>query len=219
MKALIQKRFPILSLLTVAMLFSIALLVLRMKITNTPHFQFLVWNLFLATIPYAITTYLMGLRKTNLFTLTMAFSIWLLFLPNAPYIITDLLHLKISNTPMLWLDVLMISSFALNGLLLFHLSIQDFKTLLERHFNQTVVNITLIIVFFATGFGIYLGRFLRYNSWGILNRPQHMLMDILNIITQPKLHYGAWLFTICFGFFLGICFLIFNKLHLNLKKL
>ncbi len=219
MKTLIQKRLTTLSLLTMAMLFSIGLLVLRMKLTNTCHFQFLVWNLFLATIPYGVTTYLMSLKKTNRLTLAIAFCVWLPFLPNAPYIITDLIHLKISNTPMPWLDVLMISSFALNGLLLFHLSIRDFKIVLERHFNGTMVNITMLIVFFSTGFGIYLGRFLRYNSWEILNRSQHLLMDILNIITQPRLHYGAWLFTICFGFFLGICFLIFNRSHLNLKKL
>lgn len=207
---LFQKRFKILSLLFLSLSFCIALLYIRMKITQTMYYRFLIWNLFLAIVPYTITTYLVSLKKINLLKLSVYFIIWLLFLPNAPYIITDLLHLKTSGSTMLWLDVLMISFFAINGLLLFYLSLSDFKTLLKQHFNSTISYVIIFAVFFLTSFGMYLGRFLRYNSWEILSNPKHLFNDVINIIAHPFQHYNAWLFTLCFGLALSIGFLIFK---------
>jgi len=214
---LFQKRFKTLSLLTLSLSFCIALLVIRMKITQTMYFRFLIWNLFLAIVPYAITTYLVSLKKIRLIKLVVYFIIWLLFLPNAPYIITDLLHLKVSSSSMLWLDVLMISFFAINGLLLFYLSLLDFKAIVEQHLNTTTTHIIIIIVLLLTSFGMYLGRFLRYNSWEILSNINHLFTDIINILLLPKQHYNAWLFTICFGFALNIGYVVFKNIKTDIK--
>ena len=111
-KTLIFTRFKIFSLLSISMLLSMVLLIIRMKLTHSFFYLFLVWNLFLAVIPFTITTYLVSIPKLNKIGLVVWFSVWLLFLPNAPYIITDLLHLKISPNHLLWLDVLVVSSFA-----------------------------------------------------------------------------------------------------------
>lgn len=211
---LIKKRFKTFLFLAIAIFFSIALLLIRIKITQTPYFRFLLWNLFLAAIPYVITTYLLSLKKTSPYKLIIPLCIWLAFLPNAPYIITDLMHIKISSSPLLWLDVLMISSFAINGLILFYLSLLDFKTVLQLHFNKTLVHIIIITVLFLTSFGMYLGRFLRYNSWEILSTPKFLLRDILEIITQPTLHYNAWLFTFCFGISLSIGYTLFKRISI-----
>ena len=135
------------------------------------------------------------------------------FLPNAPYIITDLLHLKISPTHLLWLDILVIMSFALNGLLLFYLSIRDIKGVLQTFLNKKKVNYIITIVFFLTGFGVYLGRFLRYNSWEILSNPKYLFVDIINIVIRPLANQEAWLFTILFGLFLMLGNWIFTTLR------
>ncbi|WP_366140809.1 DUF1361 domain-containing protein [uncultured Algibacter sp.] len=105
-KQLLVNRFKIFSLLTVGMAFSLFLLMIRMKLTHSFFLLFLVWNLFLAVIPFAISSYLISLPKLHKFKFILCFGIWLLFLPNAPYIITDLLHLKVSTNSLLWLDIL-----------------------------------------------------------------------------------------------------------------
>lgn len=200
-----------LNILTLSLSFSILLLGIRMQITETRYFLFLVWNLFLAFIPYAITSYLIYLKTTNRFLLTLSLCVWLLFLPNAPYIVTDLVHIKYCSSEVLWLDVLMIFSFAVNGLILFYYSIKDCKSILKEYFNNTLVEFIIISILFISSFGIYLGRFLRYNSWEILNNPSHIISDIVSIITQPRVHYNAWLFTLCFGATLSIGYLLFKR--------
>jgi uncharacterized membrane protein len=187
----------------------------RMKLTHSFFYLFLIWNLFLAIIPYAITTYLISKDSINKFILAIWFSIWILFLPNAPYIITDLLHIKIGSDDLLWLDILVVISFASSGLLLFYLSIIDMKIILKNHINKTVLNYGLVFIIFLSSFGVYLGRFLRYNSWEILSQPQHLISDIVNMIVQPLSHLETWLFTIIFGVFLNVGFWIFKSMYSN----
>ena len=211
-KHLFLSRFKTFALVSVSMLFSIILLMIRMKLTHSFFYLFLAWNLFLAVIPFAITTYLVSLPKLNKIAFVIWFGVWLLFLPNAPYIITDLLHLKTSTTHLLWLDILVIISFALNGLMLFFLSVLDMKMVLLNFIKGRKVNFIILIIFFLTGFGVYLGRFLRYNSWEVLSNPKYLLVDIINIAIQPLIHKEAWLFTILFGTFLGLGFWVFKQL-------
>ncbi len=99
-KQLILNRFKVFSLVSVSMLLSIVLLMIRMKLTHSFFYLFLVWNLFLAVIPFAITSYLVSLPKLNKLSSALWFGLWLLFLPNSPYIITDLLHLKNKYKPL-----------------------------------------------------------------------------------------------------------------------
>ncbi|WP_203258987.1 DUF1361 domain-containing protein [Hyunsoonleella ulvae] len=214
---LLFKRFKIIAILTVSMLFSIIILMIRIKLTHSFFYLFLVWNLFLAVIPYAITTYLVSLPKLNKLWLGFWFGVWLLFLPNAPYIITDLLHLKISNTTFLWLDILVVLSFACTGLLLFFLSFYTMKELLLKRFSLKKMNYLIFILCFLNGFGVYLGRFLRYNSWEILSNPKFLFEDVYAIVTQPFRHPEAWLFTFLFGLFLRFGYWIFESFYVNSK--
>ena len=194
-----------------ALLFSFLLLAIRIKLNGSLRFLFLVWNLFLACIPFAITFYLSSRSKHKPINFIIWFMIWLLFLPNAPYIITDLIHLKWSNTPYLWLDILLVTSFALNGLILFYLSIRDMKSKLLEFLSNSKTSIVMLSVFLLTGFGVYLGRFLRFNSWDLLNHQNKLIQDILIIITHQKQHFEAWLFTITFASFLYITYQFFKK--------
>ncbi|WP_179333176.1 DUF1361 domain-containing protein [Winogradskyella costae] len=212
-KILIQERFKTLSLITVALLFSIILLMVRMKLNKSYAFLFLIWNVFLAIIPYAITMYLNTTSKLSKLKLGFWFMVWLAFLPNAPYIVTDLIHIKIGNDSLLWLDVLVVLSFALSGLLLFYISILDMQKLLKSKFKTLPVEMISIAILFLCGFGVYLGRFLRYNSWEIISGPQYLFMDILNMIIAPFQHFEAWLFTLGFGTFLIVGFWMFKTMN------
>lgn len=201
------------------MVLSVILLMIRVKMTHSFFFMFLVWNLFLAVIPYTITTYLLTRIKIKKFLLLFWFSVWLLFLPNAPYIITDLFHLRLSNPSIIWLDVLVISSFASSGLLLFYLSITDMKQLLIKYMSAKKTTMIIPFIIYLSSFGMYLGRFLRYNSWEIIQNPQTLFTDIYNIIINPSEHLTAWLFTIGFGTFLTITYSIFNSIKINEKPI
>ncbi|MEM9680488.1 MAG: DUF1361 domain-containing protein [Bacteroidota bacterium] len=206
---IIQKIEPLTSIGS-AMILSIVLLMLRVKLNKSFFYLFLVWNLFLAAIPYAITMYVQRKENHKSFKLLLYFGIWLLFLPNAPYIVTDLLHLRISQTHFLWLDVLVVLSFAAAGLLLFYLSLKDMQQILESKLNRFQIKVLTLLILFLSAFGVYLGRFLRYNSWEILSQPKHIISDICSIIFQPQLHKEAWLFTLGFGFFLYVGYWIFK---------
>lgn len=203
-KTLFFNRFKILSILTISMALSIILLMIRVKLHQSFYLLFLVWNLFLAIIPFAITTALISKPKHHRFTMMLAFGVWLLFLPNAPYIVTDLLHLTRTDKHFLWLDILVIMSFAFNGLILFFLSLSDMEKLLKQHLKPKLIFPVMLSIFGLTAFGIYLGRFLRYNSWEILNNPIAIFSDIFSLIFQP--HIEAWVFTITFASFLAISY-------------
>lgn len=208
LKTLIIHKFESLSMLFSVLIMSFILLMIRIKLNRSFFYLFLVWNIFLAIIPYAITVYLSRI-KLNKLKLGFGFCIWLLFLPNAPYIITDLLHLRVSTTHVLWLDILVISSFAITGMLLFFFSLNEMKVLIQKYFANLPTRLIIFTIMFLCGFGVYLGRFLRYNSWEILSNPKHLLKDIIYMIIHPINNSEVWLFTFGFGGFLMVCYLMF----------
>lgn len=212
-KILLLNRFKIIGILTLSMVFSIVLLMVRIKLNHSFFYLFLVWNLFLAVIPYAITTYLISLPNLKKISLLFYGSIWLLFLPNAPYIITDLLHLRLSSIHFMWLDVLLVTSFAFNGMILFFLSLMDMELILNKHLSTKTIGYLTISVCILTGFGMYLGRFLRYNSWEIIQHPIDLLTDILDIAIHPNQNLEAWIFTLTFGVFLSIGYRMFKTFN------
>lgn len=203
-KTLIQSKFKALSLVVVALSFSIITLMIRIKLNKSFFYLFLVWNVFLAIIPYTITMYLNTKSNLSKLKLSFWFLAWLAFLPNAPYIITDLIHIRVGNDNWLWLDIIVVLSFALSGLLLFFLSLLDMQNLMTSQFKKIPIETISLIIIFLCGFGVYLGRFLRYNSWEIVSNPQVLISDIFEIITSPFQNITAWLFTLGFGGFLVV---------------
>ncbi|WP_136464882.1 DUF1361 domain-containing protein [Flagellimonas onchidii] len=193
----------ILSLAFVAFLLS-----LRILVTGTFFYSFLAWNLFLATIPYVISQMalfynIVRVRKHLRF---IVFALWLAFLPNAPYIITDIIHLHNIHSSWPWFDLFMVFAFACNGLLLFVLSLADVVELLSSAVSKKWIQFLVFCICILSGFGIYLGRFLRFNSWDLLFKPEHLFLEVLGSLTYPY----AYLMTFSFGLFLWIIFSIFN---------
>jgi len=218
LKTAIALKFKSLSLVTLTLIFSSILLMIRIKLNKSYFYLFLIWNIFLALIPYIITIYLITKPKLSKTILLFWFFIWLLFLPNAPYIVTDLIHIRVGNNFMIWLDILVILSFALTGLFLFFLSILDMQKLINSKLNKLPVKSLTLIVIFLCSFGVYLGRFLRYNSWEIISQPKHLFLDIMYIIIKPYQNYEAWLFIFGFGSFLIIGYWLVKYMYLTNTK-
>lgn len=213
LKTLILSKFKSFYLISMALGFSVIALMIRVKLNKSFFYIFLVWNVFLALIPYMITMYLNTKHSLNSLKLLIWVSVWILFLPNAPYIVTDLMHIRLGNSSLLWLDIIVVLSFASTGLLLFYLTIIDMQSVVATKYSRLPIKGLTYSIILLSGFGVYLGRFLRYNSWEIISQPQYLLSDIIAIIIRPFQHFDAWLFTLGFGGFLLVGFWIFKAIY------
>lgn len=192
-------------LLGLASIFSTILLIFRIDIIggigpvkfswDDPNFidlpqgalLFLVWNLILAWIPYIAALSLKPLyEKTNSKILILfVLMIWLFFFPNAPYIITDFVHLNKKTGLPIWYDISVLYSFAGIGLMLGLLSLLEVEKFLSLHIKKWIAQIMTLSTIPLCGFGIWMGRYQRWNSWDIVTRPDMVLMDIYLQIKDP----------------------------------
>ncbi len=92
-------------------------------------------------------------------------ALWLVFFPNAPYIITDLLHLSAQDGVPVWYDLILLSAFAWTGAMLGMISLGLMHVLVARVAGGAWSWIFVLGVLMLSGFGVYLGRFPRWNSW------------------------------------------------------
>lgn len=150
-------------------------------------YWFLAWNLFLAAIPYGLSLLMRRGQKRWIQGILLFF--WLMFLPNAPYIITDLLHLRPRPPIPLWYDAITIFSFAWTGLIFGYLSLIRVQQLFMERWRSPIRLLITGGIFLLTGIGIYIGRFLRWNSWDMITRPAALMSDLLSIITNPAAHW------------------------------
>jgi uncharacterized membrane protein len=177
--------------------FTILLYIIRVVNTGSWLFLFIPWNLFLAWLPLFFSGLIQ--KTENGFGKMAWLALWLLFLPNAPYIITDLFHLEQRHGVPLYFDLILLFSAAWNGLLMGLLSVKNTENELLKHFSIMKVKIAMLFIFFLSGFGIYLGRFDRYNSWHVLTQPSDLLIDIGHYLLQPWHHQHTWAVTILFA--------------------
>ena len=183
-------RLTVFGLLSVASIISMFLFRARVSISGQTEYAFLIWNLFLAWIPLGIAyiaSSLVQKRRHILILLPLVLIPWLLFLPNAPYIVTDLLHLKHPRVGVpIWFDVLMISWFAWTGMLLGVFSLFMMHDIIRRILGRWVGWGFVLITGLLTSLGIYIGRFLRWNSWDLILNPFEKLNQFIYYATHPS---------------------------------
>ncbi len=197
LRELVNEKFKEISYLSAGVACSVLILLLRIKLTQEFFLLFLGWNLLLALIPFIIALIInknpeLMAKPWSKIGLTF---LWLLFLPNAPYIITDFIHLQLSKPTFFLLDFLTIASFALTG---FFSGIYSFKIMHELyrlHYPKKMINVYTVLIAFLCGFGVYLGRVIRLNSWDVFTSPWKTFIQILEGTTQPT----AWALTLFFG--------------------
>jgi uncharacterized membrane protein len=170
---------------------SIALLAARALYTGYLSWEFLAWNLCLAWIPMvmALGAWASGRDRRHPGLVTAGLlAAWLLFFPNAPYILTDLIHLAPRAPVPVWFDALMIFSFAWNGLMLGFVSLWIVQNLVRGWYGDIVAWLAAAVSLAAASFGIYLGRFQRWNSWDVLTQPHALATDVLERVLNPLAH-------------------------------
>ncbi|WP_338874978.1 DUF1361 domain-containing protein [Spirosoma sp. SC4-14] len=175
---------------------------------NWWFFIMLTWNLFLAFFPLGVVLILRDLRSAgfrNSWLLGIGLTIWLAFLPNAPYIITDLYHIKNIDFPLLWFDTMTLFLFALTGLLA---GLYSTLVVHRMMLPLTGTGLTWLILLgsqLLSGFGIYLGRFGRWNSWDVLAQP----LALVEAITAAAQNHLSLKLTLAYGFVLIVLYAAF----------
>ena len=173
------------------------LILFRTLWTKSFDYIFLVWNLGLASAPFLFST--ISCFQSRL-PLRIVFGfLWLLFLPKAPYLITDLIHMRVLASGPIWLDVLMLTSCAATGLALAYTSTTQVHNMFQNAGKPMTGWVVSISGMFLCGFGIYLGRFLRWRSIDLFQEPLRLIWDIVERLANPFVHYRAWGVTLGFG--------------------
>lgn len=200
--------------LFIASLFSLSLLAIRMIKTGRLSYGFLAWNLFLAFVPYFISQWLgrhPQILTSRIKLLSLVF-VWIIFMPNSFYILTDLFHLNNMSKGDSWFDLTLILSFAWNGILFGILSIYKMEMLLKRAKGKFISGFIICVVMWLNAFGIYIGRFLRFNSWDIFVNPFSLVSEIVDMVFNPYDYRYVWAMSFCFAFFMAILYFTTKKL-------
>lgn len=213
-----EQQFRLFAILTASTLFGFVLILIRLYLIDFDFsllqnlqslkryrgtqatFLFLIWNLFLAWIPYWVALSIdffnrqaslteggtkKPFRQIKLATVLTMLFLWLLFFPNAPYILTDLLHLHRREMVPHWFDVMLFITFAWTGLMLGYASLFEVQRFLSRYFSEKIAWLAVSIAIFLGGFGVFMGRFQRWNSWDIVHHPFKIIRQEIQVLTHP----------------------------------
>jgi uncharacterized membrane protein len=198
----------------VASLFCVALVAVRIARTGDSSPRYLVWNLFLAWIPFllAIFVYDRWRRRSSGGLLVVLGALWLLFFPNAPYIATDFVHLERGGPAPFWYDAVMIAAFAWMGVLLGFASLYLMQTVVRQWRGALAGWIFAVVAIGLGSLGIYLGRFLRLNSWDALEHPSVLPRLVHTVARDPFAYSEAVAVTVLFTCALSLAYFLLYHL-------
>lgn len=218
-KYLFRHRYSltVFALLNLACALCIALVAARVAYSESADHLGLIWNLFLAWIPFMLAYFAHAIswRRIWLYLIIPVVALlWLIFFPNAPYMLTDLQDLtrKTTDAP-LWYDVLIVVWCTWTGMLLGVISLYLMQDIVHRAFGRPAGWVFVLVISAMSSFGIYIGRFVRLNSWDILQNPAETAMEILGVVVDPSMRLAAFTLLYTF-FFLFVYLLLYSFSHL-----
>lgn len=214
LRRLYIQRSEIEKVVMLSCLFSVGMVGLRVAYTGQTLFLFLVWNLFLAYIPYVLSSFFfkrVGWIESNAKFFFVSIG-WLLFIPNSFYIITDLVHLEYRYVVPFWYDLMLILSFVWNGILLGILSVRQMEKIIAAKWQIKTEIYFIYPVMFLNALGVYIGRYLRFNSWDVLTNPFQLAGDIIYLFIHPVQARFDWSMILCYSFFMTLVYITMKKL-------
>lgn len=212
-----ETRSPLLAMLFASFI-GVGLVIARIVLTRDVHNAYLIWNLFLAWLPLIFA--LLACEKVRTgqgrgWRFGALGGAWLLFFPNAPYIFTDVIHVVYRSHRNFWVDLLLILICAMTGLVLGFVSLYLMQSLVRRRFGQIVSWLFVAAVTGLSGFGIYLGRILRFNSWDVIAQPVKLFNGISTWAANPLASSQTFTFPVLFAIFLLLAYvMLYTLTHL-----
>ena len=182
---LLKQSFFIFLALTAISIWGVGMVGARYWRTGDLVFLFLVWNLFLAWIPVGLAGFAAAMPNRPLIQ-AICGAWWLLFFPNAPYLVTDLMHLSRLGGNLLWYDTLMFVTFALTGLVLGYVSLRLVQGVVARYLGVWGSWVFVVGALLLSSYGIYVGRFLRWNSWDLFVSPLSLVRDMAGSLFELR---------------------------------
>lgn len=180
---------------------------IRIRFSEAVDFS-LDWNLFLSWIPLLIAFVARAVSKRFgrlPFAIALLSVFWLIFFPNAPYMVTDLVHLSVDyERDLTWHDAIMLFYYAQISLINGLVSLYWMHGAWNRTYSKKIGLILLLISFPLGGFGVFLGRIVRLNSWDILHNTQSFFNDIWSSVSDRT----ALLLSVEFGLLLGTLYFV-----------
>ncbi len=157
------------------------------------HSGWIIWNLFLAFIPFTLSFWLYRRRSTSRTLLWwVAFAVFFAFLPNAPYLLTDIIHLIRATRSgysalVLTLIFIPLHLFAiLSGFEMYVISLLNQGHYLKRIGLEKYIVGSEIATHALCAVGVYMGRFRRFNSWDLVSDPANVLLITLDDLTTKR---------------------------------
>ena len=211
-------------LLSIAIIFvglCTVFLIIHVPVGSLLWWIWIVWNLFLALVPLVLSSlivYFIGQKSPRKVLIVALSVLWLLFLPNAFYYLTDLMWItRIAETGMgfrpenihgieVWAVLMTVGIAEFVAVLAGIVSLRDVHRIIASKIDKwkTALIITTIII--LNGFAIYMGRFLRLNSWDII-MPWRLISAIFNNIGAFSIEFTL-LMSATIGIVYGIYLLI-----------
>jgi uncharacterized membrane protein len=197
-------------------LFSILLCVTRMIVVGNLRYSFLNWNLFLAWVPFALSivvSFLFAKKKRFKLSILLGGLMWLLFLPNTVYVLTDMIHLTVKDFVPLWFDLVLILSYAMNSLFLGIMSLLLIHRLAQKMWGKFIGWLFVNAVVFLSSYGVYLGRFFRWNSWDLWSNPKNLFESVSFTLLDPLSNSRTLVFTLLFFCLSMIIYMFFYSIE------
>lgn len=201
----------------------VGLLLFFVRVVGAENFRFwfLFWNLLLAAVPLVFSILLVrNLRKMRWMSwqnVSLTF-LWLGFLPNSFYIATDLIHIHLTGEINILFDVVLFLSCIFNGYVLGFVSLYMVHRELLRHTSRERAHTAIALVLLACSFAIYLGRYLRWNTWDVLVHPVGILFDVSNRIINPGAYPQTITTTVSFFLLLASMYWVIYELARLLRS-
>lgn len=197
--------------LGVSSLVSVGFWLVGVASNGNTDFWYLVWNLTLAWVPLVLALWLERILHMRLWSGWLALLVtflWLVFLPNSFYVISDFVHLTETPRADVVFDVVMLGSFALNGLILGYLSLFLVHIELRKRLSARSSGLIVAAILLLSSFAIYIGRDLRWNTWDVIFSPASLLFDVSDRLLNPGAHPQVFSTTLAFFVLLSTIYVV-----------
>lgn len=186
---------------------SVLLFGLRLVGADNFRYWFMLWNLLLAWVAPLIAWWLVRRLRSGKWRTWQNIGLtllWLGFLPNSFYMVSDLIHVQQTGEISVYFDTVLFVSFVLNGFVAGFIGIMLVHREILRRVSALRAWLVLTLVFVLSGYAIYLGRVLRWNTWDGLFQPAALLFDVSDNILNPLAHPQAFVVTFSFALLIGV---------------